>query len=325
MKAMVCEQFGPPESLVLRELPDPMPKDDEVVIAVRASSVNFPDTLIIQGKYQYRPEFPFSPGCEVAGDIIAAGNAVQDFKPGDRVVAFPGWGGFAEQVAVSASVVSPLPESVDYSVGAAFLLAYATTYYAFHNRADLQPAELVLVLGAAGGVGLAAVEIAKAMGAEVIAAASSQEKLEICRAHGADHLINYSSSDLKTTARELSQGRGVDVIYDAVGGPYSEPALRLIAWNGRYLVIGFASGDIPKIPLNIVLLKNCSIMGVFFGEFSRRFPEDNQKNISHLMQWLQDGKVKPHIHVRYRLEDAAKALRDLMERKVVGKVIVELD
>ena len=324
MKALVCEQYGPPELLVLRDVPDPEPKTDEVLIQVRASSVNFPDTLIIQGKYQYRPDFPFSPGCEVAGDIVAVGSDIQDYKPGDRVVAFPGWGGFAELVAVPASVVSALPDSIDYSIGAAFLLTYATTYYAFQDRANLMPGESVLILGAAGGVGLAAVDIAKAMGAKVIAAASSQDKLDICREHGADYTLNYSDLDIKTAVRELSDHQGVDVIYDAVGGPYSETALRTMAWNGRYLVIGFASGEIPKIPLNLILLKNCSVMGVFWGEFTRRFPENNQQNIMRLLDMLKDGRIKPHVHARYSLAEGSQALRDLIDRRVSGKVVLDV-
>jgi len=323
MKAILCEQFGSPESLVLRDIPTPEPGADEVLIAVHAASVNFPDTLIIQGKYQYQPNFPFSPGCEVAGDIIALGTNVKDLEIGDRVVAFPGWGGFAEYVAVNQSVVSRLADEVDYAHGAAFLLTYATSYYALQDRASLKPNETVLILGAGGGVGMAAVDLAKTMGARAIAAASSAEKLAVCEQYGADELINYSATDIKTRVRELTDGRGVDVIYDAVGGSYSEPALRTMAWNGRFLVVGFASGEIPKMPLNLMLLKNCAVSGVFWGEFARREPEKNRKNMALLMDWLKMGKIQPYISARYGLKDVSCALQDMLDRKVLGKLIIE--
>ncbi len=276
MRAVICKEYGPPESLVIEDLESLTPGPGQVVVGVKACGVNFPDTLIIEGKYQFKPPLPFSPGGEVAGTVQAIGEGVEGVTIGDRVIAFTGWGGFAEEVLVEAKALIPIPEPMDFATASAFVMVYGTSHYALKDRARLQPGETLLVLGAAGGVGLAAVELGKAMGAHVIAAASSDEKLAVCREHGADQCINYSSEDLKERIKTLTAGKGADVIYDPVGGPYSEAALRGIAWEGRYLVIGFAAGDIPRIPLNLTLLKGCSIVGVFWGTFTSRNPQRNQ-------------------------------------------------
>ena len=322
MKAVVCEEHGPPESLVVKDVPDPEPRPNEVVVDVEAASVNFPDVLIIQGKYQMQPALPFSPGSEVAGTISAIGSEVSDLKPGDRVLAGCGYGGFAERVAVDANVAIPLPDAVSAELAAASLFAYGTSYYALKDRGDLQAGETLAVLGAAGGVGLAAVELGRKMGAQVIAAASTQEKLDLCAEYGADHGINYAEEDLKQRLRDLTDGRGVDVVYDAVGGAYSEPALRATAWRGRFLVIGFAAGDIPKVPLNLTLLKGCSIVGVFWGMSMAQEPELNRANVAELLDWLAAGDIRPHIDARYPLDKAPQAIADMADRKVKGKYLV---
>lgn len=322
MKAVLCKSFGPPESLVIEDIPTPRPKDDEVLIEVRACSVNFPDTLIIQGKYQFKPELPFSPGSDVAGIVKAVGPKVHQHQPGEEVFAITGWGGFAEAVIAPARQVFTKPPQMNFTVAASFLMVYSTSYYALKDRAALQEGETLLVLGAAGGVGLAAVELGKLMGARVIAAASSKEKLELCKAYGADAGINYTEENLKERVKELTDGRGADVVYDPVGGAYSEPALRATAWNGRFLVIGFAAGDIPNIPLNLPLLKGCQIVGVFWGRFAQQETSANLANTIQLIQWHEQGKLKPHIDRTYSLGEAPQALRDIMERRVKGKVVV---
>ena len=322
MKAVVCKEHGPPESLVIEDVPDPEPGPNEVVIDIEAASVNFPDVLIIQGKYQMQPALPFSPGSEVAGTISAVGTDVSDPKPGDRVLAACGYGGFAERVAVDATAAISLPDEVTAEQAAVSLFAYGTSHYALKDRGELQPGETLAVLGAAGGVGLAAVELGHKMGASVIAAASTREKLDLCHEYGADHGINYAEEDLKQRLRDLTDGRGVDVVYDAVGGPYSEPALRATAWKGRFLVIGFAAGDIPKVPLNLTLLKGCSIVGVFWGMSMMQEPELNRANVAELLDWLAAGDLRPHIDARYSLEEAPQALADMADRKVKGKYLV---
>jgi NADPH:quinone reductase len=322
MKAVLCKEYGLPQSLVIEEVPDLQPGKGQVVVDVKACGVNFPDTLIIQGKYQFKPPMPFSPGSEVAGVVRELGEGVQGVKVGDRVIAFTGHGGFAEQVVADASKLMPIPPGLDFDVAASFVLTYGTSYHALKDRAKLQPGETLLVLGAAGGVGLSAIELAKVMGAKVIAAASSAEKLAVCQEHGADELINYSQEDLKDRLKALTGGKGVDVVYDPVGGDYAEIALRNTAWGGRYLVIGFAAGDIPRIPLNLTLLKGCSIVGVFWGAFTERDPQANAANLREMAGWLMQGKLKPHISARYSLDDAATALTDMMERKVTGKVVL---
>src|SRR5213080_4989013 len=325
MKAVLCKAFGPPESLAIEEVDPLKPGKGQVVISVKACGVNFPDTLIIQGKYQSKPPFPFIPGSEVAGIVKEVGEGVDRDKVGDRVIAFTGLGGFAEEVVADAARLIPMPRNMDFTTASAFLLTYGTSHHALKDRAQIKPGETLLVLGAAGGVGLAAVELGKVMGARVIAAASSDEKLALCREHGADEVINYATEDLKTRIKELTQGNGVDVIYDPVGGDYSEAALRGIAWEGRHLVIGFTAGEIPRIPLNLPLLKGCSIVGVFWGSFMAREASHYQENIQELLSWFSAGKLKPHISATYPLEHAAEALNDVMNRKVKGKVVLLME
>ncbi|MBY5951553.1 NADPH:quinone oxidoreductase family protein [Algoriphagus marincola] len=322
MKAVICEKFGLPETLKYGELPDPTPGPSQVLIQVDACGVNFPDVLIIQNKYQFKPELPFSPGGEVAGKVIEIGSEVKNVQVGDSVLALCGWGGFAEKVAVDSDRVFKLPSGLTSEIAATTLYTYGTSYHALKDRANLQPGETLLVLGAAGGVGLAAVELGKTMGAKVIAAASSEEKLALCKEKGAELTINYQKEDLKARIKELTQGKGVDVVYDPVGGEYTEAALRGMAWKGRYLIVGFANGEIPKIPMNLPLLKGCSIVGVFWGQFSKLEPEMSFQNIAQLMQWIKQGKISQHIGGRYSLEEAPKALNAILERKMLGKGVV---
>jgi NADPH2:quinone reductase len=322
MKAVLCKQFGPPESLVVEELPSPKAGAGEVVVSMRAASLNFPDVLIIQNKYQFKPPLPFSPGSELAGVVKEVGEGVAGHKPGDRVIAFTTYGAFAEEVKVDAGRLVPIPEGMDFNSAAAFLLTYGTSDHALRDRGMLKAGETLLVLGAAGGVGLAAIEIGKALGAHVIACASSADKLEVCKQHGADDAINYATEDMRERIKELTGGRGVDVVYDAVGGPYTEPALRSTAWRGRLLVIGFAAGDIPKIPLNLPLLKGCSIMGVFWGDFARREPKAFAASIAQLGAWFRAGKLKPHVSQTFPLAQAVEALKLMAGRKVKGKVVL---
>ncbi len=322
MKAVLCAHYGPPEDLTLAEIEPPTPTKGQALVAVRAAGVNFPDTLIIQGKYQLQPPLPFSPGSEVAGIVTAVGQGVDPQLVGSRVMAFTGFGGFAEAVACDANAVIRIPDGVDFTSAAAFGLTYSTSYHALKDRARLKAGETVLVLGAGGGVGLAAVELAKVMGARVIAAASSDEKLQVCRRYGADEVINYATEDFKERIKTLTAGAGADVVYDPVGGAYAEPALRGTAWNGRYLVIGFAAGEIPRIPLNLPLLKGCAIVGVFWGSFAAREPEANRANVQELLAWLAAGKIRPLVSATYPLAEAATALDALLERRVTGKVVL---
>ena len=286
MKAIVCKQFGPPSSLVLEEVEVPQPGEKEVLVEVKACGVNFPDTLIIQGLYQFKPDLPFTPGSDIAGIVKAVGVKVKHVKPGDEVFGFVLNGGFAEQVLVPGRACFSKPPHMDFPIAASFMMAYGTSYHALKDRAKLQEGETLLVLGASGGVGLAAVELGKLMGAKVIAAASSAEKLALCKEYGADEIINYNEEDLKKRVKALTEGNGADVVYDPVGGNYSEAALRATAWEGRFLVVGFAAGDIPKIPLNLALLKGCAIVGVFWGNFAMKTPQKNMANTLELMQWL---------------------------------------
>jgi NADPH2:quinone reductase len=322
MKAVLCKEYGLPGKLVIEDIPSPKPASGQVVVSVKACGVNFPDTLIIQGKYQFKPEMPFSPGGEVAGVIKEIGEGVKRVKPGDRVIAFNTWGGFAEEMVVDADRTIAMPASMDFIPASAFILTYGTSYHALKDRAEIKAGETLLVLGAAGGVGLAALQLGKAMGARVIAAASSDEKLKVCRDNGADETINYGSEDLRARVKIITAGKGVDVVYDPVGGPYSEPALREMAWKGRFLVVGFAAGDIPKVPLNLTLLKGCSIIGVFWGAFTRNEPERNRENNWELMAMYAAGKIKPHIHATYPLERAAEALNEVLNKRVSGKVVL---
>ena len=322
MKAVLCKELGPPEKLVLEEVAPLKAGKGQVVVSVKAAGVNFPDTLIIQGRYQFKPEPPFSPGGEVAGVVKELGEGVSGAKPGDRVIATSTWGGFAQEMTVDAERIIPMPDAMDFVPASALVLTYGTSYHALVDRAQIAAGESLLVLGASGGVGLAAIQLGKALGARVIAAASSDEKLEVCKASGADELINYASEDLRARVKALTAGRGVDVVYDPVGGAYSELALRDMAWNGRFLVVGFAAGEIPKVPLNLALLKGCSIVGVFWGAFTRNEPERNRRNNEQLMRLFLAGKIKPHIHATYPLERAAEALNEVLSKRVSGKVVL---
>jgi len=322
MKAVVCKQFGPPDSLLVEELPSPRAGPGEVVLSVKAASVNFPDVLIIQNKYQFKPPLPFSPGSELAGVVKETGAGVEGFKPGDKVIAFTTYGAFAEEVKTEAARLLPLPQGMDFTTGAAFLLTYGTSDHALRDRAALRAGETLLVLGAAGGVGLAAIDIGKALGARVIACASSEDKLAVCRSHGADETINYATEDLRERIKALTDGRGVDVVYDPVGGPYSEAAFRSLAWRGRLLVVGFAAGDIPKLPLNLALLKGASLVGVFWGDFTRREPKQFAESVRQLGEWYRQGKVRPHVSQTFPLEKAAEALKLMAARQVKGKVVL---
>lgn len=322
MRAMQCRAFGPVDDLVFEEAATPALGAGEVRLRVAACGVNFPDVLIVQGKYQFKPELPFAPGGEVSGTIAEVGPGVQGFSVGDAVIATTLWGGFAEELVTSADRLLRRPASMDEVTAAGFALTYGTSYHALVQRAAIRPGETLLVLGSAGGVGVAAVQIAKALGARVIAAASSPEKLEVARAQGADELVNYSEDGYRDRLKELTGGRGVDVVYDPVGGSLFEPSLRSMAWNGRYLVVGFASGDIPKVPANLTLLKGCSVVGVFWGQFRRNEPELDADNYRRLFALHADGKISPVISATYPLERAKEALHALAERRVTGKVVL---
>lgn len=322
MKAILCTTFGGPEVLKYTETQEPEIGEKEVLIEVAACAVNFPDVLIIQNKYQFKPELPFSPGGEVAGVIVSVGSGVKHLQIGQRVLALCGWGGFAEKVKVTADRVFPVPPFMDDITAASTLYTFGTAYHALKDRAALKPGETLLVLGASGGVGLAAVELGKVMGAKVIAAASTAEKLAICQEKGAEYLINYEEEDLKEKVKELTAGKGVDVVLDVVGDKYAQPALRSMAWKGRYLVVGFAAGEIPKLPFNLALLKGCAVMGVFWGRFSSEEPKQSQQNLMELVGMILSGKIKQHIYNTYSLEEAPQALIAMMERKVVGKAVV---
>lgn len=322
MKAVRCKDWGPPDQLVLEDLPAPVPGPGQAVVAVRAAGVNFPDVLTVQGKYQYRPELPFTPGNEFSGVVSAVGPGVAAFAPGDRVIGFTRTGGFAEQALAPVESLVAMPSGMDFDTAAAITLTYGTSYHAVADRAALQAGETMLVLGAAGGVGLAAIEIGKALGARVIAAASSDEKLAVCKAHGADALINYEREDLRAAIREATGGRGPDVVYDPVGGRYSEPALRSIAWRGRHLVVGFAAGEIPRLPWNLMLLKGASVVGVFWGDFTRKEPLAQQAAMRRMLDWMAEGRLKPLVAQRYKLADTARALEDMAARKIVGKAVI---
>ena len=322
MKAVLCKQFGPPQSLVVEEVDAPVPGPGEVVVTVKAASVNFPDVLIIQNKYQFKPPLPFSPGSEMAGVVKSVGEGVRNLKPGDKVLAFTTFGAFAQEVKTEASRCSPMPEGMAFEDAAAFVLTYGTSDHALRDRGQLKAGETLLVLGAAGGVGIAAIEIGKALGARVIACASSAEKLAVCKEHGADELINYSTEDLRERIKALTGGRGVDVVYDPVGGPYTEPAFRSLAWRGRLLVVGFAAGEIPKLPLNLPLLKGASVVGVFWGDWAKQEPEGFAAGIVQIGQWLRAGKLRPHVSATFPLERAAEAMQMMADRQVKGKVVI---
>ncbi|MEN9769736.1 MAG: hypothetical protein RLZZ180_1366 [Pseudomonadota bacterium] len=322
MKALICSQYGPPENLRVQDMPDPQPAAGEVVVRVRAAGVNFPDALIVQNLYQFKPTPPFSPGGEAAGEVLAIGAGVSRFKVGDKVIALTIWGGFAEQVLAKEDQLFPMPQGLSFEVAGSLLLTYGTCIHALRDRAGLQPGQTVLILGAAGGIGTAAIELAKALGARVIAAASSAEKLATCRAKGADEVINYREQNLRDEIKRITGGKGVDVVVDPVGGDHAEQALRSMAWRGRYLVVGFTDGQIPRLPLNLVLLKGCAIVGVFWGDFVAREPQAAQTDLQDLVAMLARGQIQPLISARYSLQDASKAILELSQRRAQGKLIV---
>jgi NADPH2:quinone reductase len=322
VKALRCNAYGPVGHLALEDVPAPVPGARQVVVTVKAAGVNFPDTLIVQGKYQVRPELPFTPGAEFSGIVKAVGEGVRNVRPGDAVLGVGVTGGFAQEALIDARDLVPLPAGMDFVVAAALTMAYGTSIHALKDRARIAAGETLLVLGAGGGVGLAAVAIGKLLGATVIAAASTDAKLAVCRSHGADEVVNYDRENLKERIRTLTDGRGADVVYDPVGGSYAGPALRSVAWNGRYLVVGFAAGDIPQAPLNLPLLKGYSIVGVFWGEFVRREPASSAANLKLLMDWVATGVLTPLISARYPLPDAVEALFAMMRREVTGKVVI---
>ncbi len=330
MKAALCTHYGPPEEMVVQDVPSPSPRKGQVVISVKACGVNFPDVLMIQDKYQFKPALPFSPGGEIAGIVKEAGEGVTAFKPGDRVIVSIGSGGFAEEAVADAARCVPMPANLDFDVASSFFVTYGTSYHALKDRAHIKPGETLVVLGAAGGVGLSAVELGKAMGARVIAAASSQEKVDLTKKHGADDGFVYPTGALSREQQKalsedikrLTGGNGADVLYDPVGGDYAEPALRAMNWEGRYLVIGFAAGDIPRVPLNLTLLKGCDIVGVFWGASMARDPKTGLANLTEITKWIAEGKLKPHVSQRIPLARAGEAIRLLMDRKAQGKVVV---
>ncbi len=323
MRAVLCNAFGPPEDLVVADVSDPSPGPGEVLSEVKAAPVTFPDTLMLEDKYQFKADLPYVPGAEVAGGVTSLGAGVDDVEVGTRVVCGLGSvGGYAELAVAKASSVRRLPDGVGFAESTGLLYAHGTTYYGLKERGHLQEGETLLVLGAGGHVGLSAVEIGKLMGARVIAAASTEEKLDLCRERGADETINYAEENLKDRAKELTGGAGVDVVYDVVGGDYAEQALRAIGWEGRFLVIGFTAG-IPSIPLNLTLLKSCQIVGVFYGAMTARDPVLANQIAEDLLQWVADGQLRPHISASYGLDGAAAALRSLMDRTSIGKIVIE--
>jgi len=322
MKALLCTRYGGPDDLEIQNLPDPQPGPGEALVRVKAAALNFFDTLIIAGKYQYKPQMPFSPSAELAGVVEAVGDGVTSVRAGDRVAAYVGSGAARDMITVDAARLVRIPDGLDFDRAAGVCVTYGTTLHALKDRADLKPGETLAVLGASGGVGIAAVELGKIMRARVIACASSDEKLAFAREHGADEAINYAKEDLKEALRRATGGKGVDVIYDPVGGPYAELALRSIAWKGRFLVVGFAAGEIPKIPLNLALLKGCDIVGVFWGSFIERDPAGHRANTEQLLQWCAQGKLSAHVHAVYPLAEAAAALKAIAARQVMGKIIL---
>ncbi len=324
MKAVLCEAFGPAENLALAEVASPELKPGHVIVNIQSCALNFPDVLMVEGKYQSLPPFPFTPGGEFAGTVSQVAPDVSQWQVGDGVFAACGHGAMAEQISVAASALRAKPQGMSFAKASGISTTYGTSYYALKQRADLQPGETLLVLGAAGGVGLAAVELGKAMGARVIAAASSPEKLEVARQAGADDLIDYSDGELKEKVKALTEGRGADVIYDPVGGPLFDQCMRCINWNGRVLVVGFVGGDIPKVPTNLVLLKNCQVIGVFYGAFSARFPADNEQNFAELIEMFAVGKLHAVVGAEYPLTDYVEALNCLSQRRAVGKIVVNI-
>jgi len=323
MKAILCKSYGPPENLVLEEVQDLNPKEGEALVEVHAAALNFPDTLQIAGEYQYQPPLPFSPGSEASGIIIELGPNIKGFEIGDRVMAIPGVGAMAEQVCVPASGLRKIPDSMNFKTASGFPMVYSTSYYALKQRANLKPGETLLVLGSSGGVGVTAVELGKLMGAQVIAGASSEEKLQFAKKAGADFLVNYSDGDLKTKIKDLTKGKGADVIYDPVGGDLFDQATRCINWNGRLLVVGFTSGRIPEYKANLALLKGASMVGVFLGRFATEEPEAYEANMVELFEFFKQGKIKPAVYRSFKMDDFVSAFNVFKERKVMGKVTLE--
>ncbi len=322
MQAWFCETLDGPDALTWKDAPTPEPGKGEVRVAIKAASLNFPDLLIVQGKYQMKPPLPFVPGAEFAGVVEAVGEGVKHLAVGSSVAGFAGTGGFGTHTIAPAAVLMPLPPAFSFEDGAAFLCTYGTTYHGLIDRAQLKAGETVLVLGAAGGVGTAAIQIAKAAGAKVIAAASSDEKLALCKTLGADDVINYSTQNLRDELKTLTGGRGPDVVYDPVGGDFTEAAFRSIAWRGRYLVIGFANGQIPSLPLNLTLLKGASVMGVFWGEFAKREPQNNAASLMQLAAWYMEGKIKPLIEHKLPMSQIKEAFTLMGSRQVRGKLVL---
>ncbi|HTV29163.1 MAG TPA: NADPH:quinone oxidoreductase family protein [Xanthobacteraceae bacterium] len=322
MRAVLCTHFGTPDELELVDIPPPKAAPGEAVVRVKAAALNFFDTLIIAGKYQHKPPFPFSPASEFAGIVESLGPGVTDIAVGDRVVGNMGWGAAREAVAVEAHQLAKLPEALDFDRAAGLTVTYGTTLYALRERAQLKPGETLVVLGASGGTGLAAIELGKMMGARVIACASSDEKLAFARAHGADATVNYGRENLRDALKRLGGEHGIDVVYDPVGGPYAEPAVRSLAWLGRYLVVGFAAGEIPKIPLNLTLLKSCDIRGVFWGAWTKREPQLQRTLMTDLARWCAEGKLSAHVHAVYPLAEIETALNAITDRKVMGKIVL---
>lgn len=323
MRAVVCHSWGEPASLVVEKIPGRNPGFGEVRVAVHACGVNFADTLMIAGKYQVRPEFPFSPGLEIAGVVTQVGPGVIHLRPGHRVMGVCDYGGYADELTVKAPMLIRIPDEMDYVTAAAFPIAYGTSHIALDHRAHLQPGEVLLVLGAAGGVGLTAVEIGKRMGATVIAAASTEEKLQLAKQYGADYLINYSEEDIKDRVKKITGGKGADVIFDPVGGPHFDQLIRSINWEGRLLVIGFASGEIPQLPVNLALVKNISVVGVYWGAYAQKDPSIMTNSLRTLLGWYKHGTLKPHISAVYPLEKASDALTALMNRQSTGKIVLK--
>jgi NADPH2:quinone reductase len=323
MKAVLCTRAGTPDDLTIADLPDPVAGPGEAVVRIAAAALNFFDLLIVAGKYQVKPAYPFSPSAEFAGTVETVGPGVAELAVGDRVIGYSGWGAARERLAIAASKLVKLPPGLDDDRAAGLIVTYGTSYYALRNRAALKRGETLAVLGASGGVGLAAVELGKLMGARVIACASSDDKLDFARKHGADEGVNYASGDLRDGLKRLGGDHGIDVVYDPIGGAYTEAALRSLAWEGRLLVVGFAAGDIPKLPLNLVLLKSCDVRGVFWGSWTQREPAAHRANIADLIRWCAEGKLSAHVHARYPLAEAARALNDIAGRKVMGKVVLK--
>jgi NADPH2:quinone reductase len=323
MKAILCTRFGTPDDLAIGDIAPPVAGPGEVVVRVAAAALNFFDTLIIAGKYQAKPPFPFSPAAEFAGTVESVGANVSGVAAGDRVMGYAGWGAARERIAVNAENVVKLPAGLDFERAAGLTVTYGTTLYAMRERAQLRAGETLVVLGAAGGTGLAAIEIGKVMGARVIACASSDDKLAFAREHGADDVVNYAADDWRNALRKLTGERGVDVVYDPVGGKYAEPAVRSLGWQGRYLVVGFAAGEIPKLPLNLVLLKSCDIRGVFWGAWTKREPEKQRALMADIVQWCAQGKLSAHVHKIYPLGETAAALKAIADRKVMGKIVLK--